>query len=300
LEECKYKFQWDKKVIYPMLSFSGWDLWVNMGFTLKNNGINIILNLFFLPIINAAYGIAIQVSNAFNTFAINFLITVKPQIIKYYAEGKIKEMETLLINATKFSFLLISVFSLPVLCEMDFILNLWLKRVPVFTNIFCQLSIVMILLNALYQTISYVIHATGKMKTASLVTGSLYLLIPIISYILFKLENRIVYTPLLIAIVFFVIVFFVKLSIIHSYIPQISIIHFIKKTVLIVIFISAISAILPLFIHFSLNEGWLRLILVTLSSTVTMAIATYYIALNKQMKQKVVAIVSNKIRQIKR
>jgi O-antigen/teichoic acid export membrane protein len=143
-EECKYKFHRDKSIIYPMLSFSGWDLFGNFGNTAKYSGINLILNLFFTASVNAAYAIGHQISGVINRFAYSFLIASQPQIIKYYAEGNIAQMQGLVNQTSKFSFLLLFMLCFPVMLEIDFILNLWLGKVPEYTNISAILFMVII------------------------------------------------------------------------------------------------------------------------------------------------------------
>lgn len=285
--ECRYKFEWDRKILYPMLSFSGWDLYGIMGSSLKTNGINIVLNLFFTTVINAAFSVSMQVCNTVDRFSSNFLISVNPQIIKYYADGKIKEMENLVVNASRFSILLNFLFFFPLILEIDFILNLWLKEVPLYTNIFCQLFFIMIIINTLWKPLTSVIQATAKIKIISIVTGSLYLLIPVISYVIFKLGNRTVYVPLLVALVIYVIVFIVNLRIVHHLVPEFSIFLLIKKAILENLIIIIASGILPVIVRFSLDSEWLRIILIIILTFTIMALTTYYFALSKSMKEKI-------------
>ena len=299
-EECKYKFEWDKKIIYPMLSFSGWNLLTNGAYSLSTQGIQIILNIFFANAINAAYGIAMQIHSAFYSLAMSFLMAVKPQIVKYYAEDRVLEMENLTINATKFSFLFLFSFSFPVMLEMDFVLDLWLKQPPEFATIFCRLFLIIVLLTVLSENIFRCIQATGKMKTQSIYVGGLLTLIPVIAYLFFKLGNTTPYMPLLIALGVYIMTFFARLIIAHRLIPQVSVSRFLKKVVLTSFIIVFISSILPLFAHYSIDGGFFRFVLVVLSSISSVAIATYYIGLSRQMREKVIYTIRQKILTIKR
>jgi O-antigen/teichoic acid export membrane protein len=295
-EECKYKFHWDKQIIYPMLSFSGWDLLATMAFDLKTKGVNIILNLFFPAVINAAYAISMQVNSQVTSLSNNFLLATKPQITKYYSNNRIKEMESLMIHATKFSFLLVFAIVLPIILEIDFVLNIWLKNPPKYVSLFCTLILIMTLLNKLWSGSTLVFHATGKIKLPSLVTGSLYLIIPIVSYIIFKSGNRTPYIPFIISIVIFVIVLFVRLYICYYSVPQLSILRFLKEVLLIGFIVIILSSILPIFICFSLEQGFSRFLLVTLSSLMMVSTTTYYIALSKQMRTRITKMVVNRIK----
>ncbi|GHU82954.1 hypothetical protein FACS189415_4310 [Bacteroidia bacterium] len=295
-QECKYCFEWDKTTIYPILSFSGWNLYSIIGSDTKDKGVNIILNLFFTTAVNAAFGLAVQVNTALSALYHNFMMAVKPQLVKYYAENRISEMNHLAVNATKYSFILCFIPYLPIMVEIDFILNIWLKNVPEYVNVFCLLFLITGLLNTFWGAINYVVYATSKIRKISFVIGTIYLFIPVISYFLFKFNYKIVYAPLLINIIVSIVVTFIVLLKVHSLIPQFSIFLFIKKSIISNIIVSAISAILPLFIHFSMAEGWLRLILVILSSTIMIAISTYYILFDRQTRISLIGFISNKIR----
>lgn len=292
-EECRYKFEWNKEILYPMLNYSGWDLYTNISYSGLNQGTPIILNMFFLPVVNAAYGCANYINLITNNFVRFLFISYRPQIIRYYTENNIIEMINLMSNATKYSFLLFFSFCLPIILEIDFLLDLWLNEVPVYTNVFSQLFVLLVLLSIFWDAIFVVIQATGKMKHISLITGSLYLLTPVISYVSFKSGSNNVYFPLLISVVLYIVVFFIRLSFAHKFVRQISIFVFLKKVIFQVLFIAAIATIVPLILHHYLDEGWFRLMMVVLSSVISMAIATYYLGLNKQAKLKVSGILKN-------
>ena len=287
-EECKYQFHFDKKIIFPMITFSGWNLYTDFSYYAQNNGINIILNLFFETAINAAYGLGLQASRAVNNFIANFMTAVRPQITKYYSIGAIKNMESLMLNATLLSFVLFFCIGFPFFLEVNFLLGIWLKQIPAYTNIFCRFFLVMMLLNVLWLNLTCATQATGKMKIASFVIGTLYILIPVISYIVFKFGDRTPYVPMIIAIVIYVIVVGSRLFILKNLIPEISIWRFLNKVILTGLLIIVIASVLPLLLHYSLYEGWFRLLSVSFSSVLVTAIATFYLALNKQMQKKII------------
>lgn len=285
-EECRYKFSFDKTIIYPIFSYSIWNLLGNMGYTFSKQGISVVLNLFFGVLINAACGIATQVSSAISTFSMNFLTAVKPQIIKYYAKNEIREMENLMINGTKYSFILLVALSLPLILEIDFILGIWLISVPEYANTFCRLFVVMGLVDILRMNLIHGIVATGKMKNLNIITGMLGLSAPVIACLLLLLVNN-VYIPVLVTIGVYVAAFFATLFVLKSLIKVFSVMGFLKQVFQPALTIMIMSSILPLFIRLSLNEGWLRLILVILSSITIIAVLTYYLALSKEMRKKV-------------
>ena len=116
IQDCTYSFFWDKKLFNTLLNFAGWNLWGNIAFVTYNQGINILLNIFFGPAINAARAIAYQVNSALNSFVANFQLALKPQIIKSYAIGDNSYMHSLIFSGAKYSFfLMILLFALIIL-----------------------------------------------------------------------------------------------------------------------------------------------------------------------------------------
>lgn len=293
--ECKYKYHLDKKLIKPMMSFSGWNLYTDFAYQAQNNGINIILNLFFGTIVNAAYSIGLQLSRVVYSFISSFTLAVKPQIIKYYSIGQIKEMESLMNSATKYSFLLLYTLALPVIMNTDFILKLWLKQPPEYSITYCRLFLIMMMLNILWINLTYATQATNKIKIASIITGTLYILIPIISYIIFKFYIEMIYIPMYIAIVIYIFVIAARLYIVKKLIPQISISKYCIKVILLSIFTCIIGSVIPVIVYFCINSDWPQLIFTCIASVISMTLSTYYFATEKSFRQKIIIYILNKL-----
>jgi O-antigen/teichoic acid export membrane protein len=294
-EECKYKFHWNKDVIRPMLSFSGWDLSVNMSLSAKNQGVNIILNLFWMSTVNAAYGIAMQIDFLLRNFSNNFLLAARPQIIKYYSENNINEMENLIINVTRLPLLVLFALSFPVMLEINFILEKWLVDVPKYTNIFSVLLLTASLINVLYLNLNIAIHAYGKIKKISIIKSIIFISIPILTYLFFKLGSNYVWISFVFTIIQCILELILVLFFVKRYILGYSISQFVNKVVLVSTAIITINSILPTCIHLILQEGWLRLFGVVLSSTITMLFLIYYIALTKDTRERILNVVRDKI-----
>lgn len=294
--ECRYKFHFDKTIIKPMLGFSGWNLYSNLARQAQGNGVNVILNLFFGTAINAAYGIAHQLSNAVYTFVQNFTLAVKPQIIKYYSTGQLCEMEALMNATTRYSFLMLFTLAMPVIMEIDFILGIWLRDVPDHAALFAQLFLAMMLLEVLHLNLNYAIQSTGKMKMASVISGTLYILIPVISYIALKFGARQVYLPMLIAVLMYIAVVVARLIVAKRLIPQLSVPNYCKNVLVLSAITAAVGTVLPFCVHFYMYEGWLRLIFTCVASAISMTIATYYLAMGKTMREKLKTTVQTKLR----
>lgn len=293
--ECRYEFHTDKEIIKPMLGFSGWSLYTDLAYQAQGSGTNVILNLFFGTVVNAAYGIGLQLSRAVYSFISNFTMAVKPQIIKYYSTGQIREMESLMNSTTRYSFFMLFTLAIPIIMETDFLLEVWLKNPPEYSAMFCRLSLVMMLLNILWINLTYATQATNKMRLASIVTGTLYILIPIISYIALKLEVQLVYLPMLIAIGMYVFVVIARLLIVKKLIPQLSVSRYCKNVLFLSALTATVGSVFPLCVHHYMGESWLRLILTCAASAVSMAVATYCLGMGAAMRQKVKAVVLKKL-----
>lgn len=285
-EECKYKPVWDKSIIYPMLSFSGWDLYGNLSVVGRTQGVNILLNMFFGPLLNAANTVAIQVQGAVMAFAHNIVIAVRPQIVKSYAAGHYNDTRSLVINTSKLTYLLLLIVSLPLMLEMDFVLRLWLKNVPDYASIFCVFTLMFNLFATMSMVVLSAIHATGHIKRPSLINGTLYLSIIPITYIAFKLNG----TPEIPYICSVLSVFLGMLSNAYTlklYLPQFSVREFAVKVLAICLGISLIAFGLSYCVKCNMEEGFLRFIMVFLTSAVSIVILGYYIAMNRAMRKMV-------------
>lgn len=185
-KESKYKFQYDKKYFIELISYSGWNLFGNIAAVSKGQGVNIILNLFYGTVVNAAYGITNQVFSAVNMFVYNFQLALNPQIVKSYSQGNLKQSHYLISQGSKFSFYLLLIIVTPILLNTDFILHLWLKTPPQYTVLFVQLILINILIDCLSGSLMTGAQATGKIKWYQIIVGILVFLNLPISYIILK------------------------------------------------------------------------------------------------------------------
>lgn len=156
----------------------------NIAFVAKGQGLNIILNLFFGTVVNAAYGLTLQVQTAVGLFVKNFQKAVNPQIIKSYSKGDIGRTHQLITISSKFSFFLMLIITTPILFNADFVLALWLKEPPFYTASFVQLSLLAVLIDSLSGPIMTGAQATGEIKWYQIIVGSLLFLNLPISYAL--------------------------------------------------------------------------------------------------------------------
>ena len=199
----------------PLLSYSGWNLFGSITQVGYDQGINLILNLFFGPIINAARSISFQVSNSLSQFSLNFYSAIRPQLIKNYATGDHVNMLNLLYTSSKFSLYLLFIFSIPIYFSLGYVLNIWLSTIPDFTVEFIRLTIIFNFIHQLQIPITTVVQATGNIKNYQIITGILMLSLLPLSYLVLSLG----YSPIAIYILLNLIsvfTFFVRVKILSK------------------------------------------------------------------------------------
>lgn len=188
-EESKYEFYYDKSYTKTLLSYSGWSLFGNVAAIGRSQGINILLNLFFGTLLNASYGIAMQVQGVVNTFVSNFQMAVNPQIVKRYAAGEIKESIELICQSAKLSYFIMFIIACPIIFNVDFVLKIWLKNPPIYTSMFVVLSLVNVLIDSISGPLMIGAQASGNIKWYQITIGSFILLCVPLSYLLLKIYN---------------------------------------------------------------------------------------------------------------
>lgn len=185
-EECTYSFVYDKGLLKEMASFAGWNFIGASSAILRDQGGNIIINIYGGPVMNAARGFAIQISSAIQSFVQNFMTALNPQITKSYASGEHDYMMSLIFRGARFSYYILLLLSLPVIINADYILTLWLVDVPPHTVAFVQLVLIFALSESLANPLVTAMLATGKIRNYQLVVGGLQMLNLPISYLFLR------------------------------------------------------------------------------------------------------------------
>lgn len=241
-KECQYHLFMQRKIFKEMGFFAGWNFIGEAAGILRNQGVNVLLNLYFGPVVNAANGIAMQVNGMVSQFSGNFLTAVNPQIIKRYAENNLDGSYSLVNRSAKFSFFLMLIITSPLLCETNFFLTLWLAKYPNETVLFVQLFLVLSLIEILSYPIITLQRATGVMRNYQIVSGTIHLLNFPIAW-LFLSEGFPAYWVYCIAIFLAIINTFARLYMLHRIVP-ISMTAFYLKVLLRVLVVSVISYLL--------------------------------------------------------
>jgi O-antigen/teichoic acid export membrane protein len=276
-----------------MIGFSTWSLLGSSATMLKNQGINILINIFFGPIVNAANAIAYQVNSALISFSNNFMTALKPQIIKSYASNEHERMKSLIFRGGKFSFFLLMILSIPILLETNIILHLWLKNVPEYTVVLTRLVILLTLIECFAYTISTGIQATGKIKNYLLLVSGTHLLNFPLTYLFFKLGSE-PYVALIISIILSAITIFIRLFFIKK-LFDVGIGEYSREVLLLSFIVSILSSLLPLGLHLKMHDGIERFIVVSVTSIISSFVFIYFLGISNVEKTYVNSIIKKKM-----
>jgi len=287
-------FNWEKGSLKNMLSFSTWSTIGTLAYTMKSQGLNIVLNLFFGTVVNAARGVAVQILHAVNTFINSFQTAFRPQLTKLYASGDYDAAMRLYYGATKLSYYLIFTISLPILLETPYILHIWLGDVvPEYASIFTRIILLTAFVSAFANPTSCIAYATGRIKKFSIVVSVFNLLIVPVAYLFLKLGFG-PESAMIVSLVITILVQFIRLLVVAD-MTVMKVGDYIRSVVIPIIFYTALSLLFPLTLCRFLPEGWLRLILVLVVSVVSSLCFAWLVGLNKMEK----TFVLSKIKSIK-
>ena len=242
--ETWYKNVWDRKIANDIISYSGWNLFGSVAGVIRSQGINILINMFFNPTINAARGIAYQVNNALNHFASNFYTAVRPQITKYYAQENKEATLNLVFKSAKLTCFLFLFLALPIMVYADLILSVWLVEVPDYTTLFLRLVIITAIIDSISNPLMTLAQATGKIRLYQFVVGSLLIMNLPISWFFLYLGYQ-AYSTMLVAISIAIISLFARLIILKHLVdfPIRNFCHLVLLRILTTVIVSTISLI---------------------------------------------------------
>ncbi len=279
-KECSYYLFWDKKLYKTLMSYAGWNLWGNIAGVMMNQGINILLNIFFGPVVNAARGIAYQINGAVNSFVSNFQTAMNPQIVKSYAANNKEYMHKLIYKGAKYSYFLLFMLSLPVIIETESILTWWLKIVPEHSVLFCRLILINALIDCISGPLMTAAQASGKIKVYQSIVGGLLLSILPISYILLKLgypAETTIYVNIFISVIALVF----RLFIIS---PLVSLKKgiFLQKVIIKILLVTLLSIVVPYLCFLQISNEIIRFISVCITSIVSAFSIIYFIGIEKE------------------
>jgi O-antigen/teichoic acid export membrane protein len=288
--ECRFRLVTDKSLYKSMLSFSGWSILSLSAAYSATQGVNILLNIFFGPVVNAARGIAVNVSNTIQAFAGNFQTAINPNIVKLYAAGKVDEFSKLIFQNVKFTFCLMWVFILPLILRTDTVLKIWLGNVPEHAVIFCRIMLINTLTSCTFRPFSVAILATGQLRTPCLVAAIIWIVVLPVSYILLKLGFP-AYISFIVSASMSLAGDIVAMGYIKSVI-HISLKHLFKYVLFPVLLVIICSLPFSLLVNYYSNDDIISLFIVSFISVSLVSISVYYFAFSRDMRIKII----NKLR----
>ncbi len=291
-EECHYKFIYDRPILKEISGFAVWNMIGAASSIMRGEGTNILINIFCGPVVNAARGISFQVNNSVTQFIGNFMTALNPQITKSYASGDKHYMMTLIFQGARLSFYLLLLISLPILIKTSYILTLWLKNVPEHTILFVRLILVYSMVEALSKPLITAMLATGRIRNYQIIVGGLQMMNFPVSWLFLKFG----FFPEITIVIF---IFFSLLCLIARLIMLkgmigIPVRDFLFKVVLNVSIVGVIAVIVPIYISKMVNDDFVGLVIVALTSVVMTMLVIYFIGLNNTERE----FVLNKIKVI--
>lgn len=292
--ETRYQFFWDKEIFVSLFSFSSWKLIGSLSGLLGNQGLNILMNVFFGPAINAAKGISTQINTVVTSFSNNFYMSVRPQITKAHAENNTDYSIQLMLRSSKFAFFLLLVISLPILFKASFVLNLWLDETTLYMIYFTKLVIIYSLINSLENPLTALVQATGNIRKYEVFVGAITLLVLPISYILYKLgfSPEIAYY---IQIGLCIIALFVRLYILRE-LFSFKVSLYLNKVLFIILLVLIVAIIPPLVISFLWDDNtWFNFIMISIICVLSVLCSVYFIGLESSEKKWMKEFILKKI-----
>ena len=292
-DKCRLSVVRDSQLYKELQSYSGWDLLGNFGSVARSQGVNLILNLFFGPSVNAARAVAYQIETALYGFIINFQQAIRPAIIKHYAAGELDNMNSLMFLAGRFSFIIFSCFAIPLILESDYVLHLWLVNPPEYAVIFTQLVLLTGLVTTINNTLQIGAHACGDVKRLNIFGGSkVFVEIPLIYFVLKWGASP--EWALIIMLIGTTSINAANLYVIHKNIPEFSALSFSKEVVLRNLIIIVLPTCMAFLVHdIKFEYGIIRVFAVTTVYILVLAPIAFFFGLNSNQREAVVRKINN-------
>lgn len=284
-----------KKVFYKstfneMVKFSGWSAFNSFSQVIRHQGLNLLVNFFFGPVVNAAHGIAYQVKSALLGFVMNITTASQPQIVESYAVGNYDRTKQLMYTVSKFIFLSLYIVALPIMVEADYVLRLWLGNdIPQYTVIFTVLVLITTLIDILNAPISTVVSASGRVGAYNFWTSIIGISVLPIAYVFLK--NGANPVSVYLVSLFSSIIMQLVCMIIMQRVTKLQFLDYSKNVLLPMMLVVVITFYIPCFIVREMNGGFLRLLIVLIVSVLAVMLTGYYLGLNKRERTFIVSSV---------
>lgn len=285
--ECTYHLLFDKEILSRMMKFAGWETIGSSACVIRDQGLNVLLNLFFGPVVNAARAVSMQVYTAVINFVYNFCMALNPQIIKAYAQNNRDYLMKLVFDGARFAYYLMFLLSLPILVNTQYILELWLKNVPDHTVSFIRLIIITGLIGTLSETLVTTQNATGRNKWYQIIIGGTNLLTIPIAYLCLWLGQP-SESVFVVTILIEVVRMFLRLPILNRMV-NLDMMRFFREVIVVPILISVEASIIPIIISRLVDANFVNFVLISLLCLLSVISIVYTQGLNKQERKMVIS-----------
>ena len=281
-ETTKYRVIWDKVAFKEMFCFSGWSLFGSLANLAAHQGLNILINIFYGVTVNAAAGIANQISTNVYQFISNFQTAFQPQIIKTYAAKELEHFNKLIFQTSKFSYFMVLVLVLPILFTIDGILDIWLKAVPEYTAIFCRLILVYFSIEAITAPLWMSVQATGKIRNYQILMASLIFLNFPIAYIVLKLGLP-VYSIWIVRIMVNLFVMIARCIYMKKKL-NFPLLPYIKAVIMPIVSVTLVALPIPILLYYTIHGFWQNMIIVGIITFALTVVDVYFVGMNTHEK----------------
>ena len=292
-DTTRYRRIWDRQLFKDLFSFSGWSLFGSFANLAAQQGLNILLNIFHGVTVNAAVGIANQVTHQVYGFISNFQVAFQPQIVKTYAAGERERFNTLLFQTSKFSYYMILLIGIPLLFTLDSILSIWLVEVPPYTAIFCRLIFIFLAIDAINAPLWMSVQATGNIRNYQILMAVLIFLNFPAAYVLLKLgfpPHSVWYVRIVVNLITMVARIIYIARVIAF--PALS---YLSKVLTPILLVTLLALPVPIVLNLLIKGFWSNLVIVILVSLLVTALDVCFIGMNRHERQMSLAMVASKM-----
>ncbi|NDV83250.1 hypothetical protein [Bacteroides sp. 51] len=287
-EECRIGVYWNKALVNELFHFIGYNLFGCFSWSIGIQGINVILNIFFGPMANAARAIAMQVNAAITRLTENLFVAIKPQIIKAYTTEDTGFMNRLLEKSSVYSYILMLFLTIPLLSNTEYVLTLWLKNVPKYTVVFTQLIMLESIFGVFGNPLWLVANATGKIRNIQVYGRFITLSSLPISYVLLKCFPEPI-IPIVVQVIMQLLYVAYSLYDIHNQVAY-SYQKYFKNVLLPVLKITLFVVTVNVIPYFFLEEGFTRLISMIIITILSLVLFIYLFLLESSEKYIIIKL----------
>ena len=277
-EEVKYKPIWNNAIWKDIIGFTSWNISCDLAFMCNTQGLNILLNIFFGPIVNVARGIAVQIESIMRQFVGNFQTAINPQITKKYAGGQIDESLYLVLRVSRFCFYIIMLMGIPLYFEIEYLLKVWLGNIPEYTISFAKITILMVVIDGLSNPLHLLIYASGKVKTYQIILSSIYLIFLPLSYCLIKFYSVSPEVILTMLLLFKTVMVGVRIKRINSIVGM-KIQQYLTEVLFPIVLCLFLAVIVPIVITVLFEQSFIRFVGTTVFAVLSSLQIIYFVGL---------------------